>query len=249
MKLLQGQTAWITGGNRGIGAGIAIALAEAGANLAIGFREQAEQAEKIVTMCQELGVQAIPVQMDVKDFTAMHEAYQSVRFNLGEPSILIHSAGISQIGLFQDMTQQHYEEVMDVHVRGAFHLIQFGLPSLLKRKSGRIILLSSIWGETGGAEEVLYSAAKGALNGMAKALAKELAPSGITVNAVAPGAIHTQMLNQQLTKDEQYELAKEIPMGRLGTAEEVGSLVRYLCLPEAGYITGQVIHVNGGWHT
>ncbi|SFJ24490.1 elongation factor P 5-aminopentanone reductase [Thermoflavimicrobium dichotomicum] len=249
MKPLAGHTAWITGASGGIGGSIAITLAEAGANIAVGYFKGKQQAEKIVQDCQKRGIHAFAVKIDVTDFSSMHEAYQQIRYAMGAPTLLIHSAGISQVGLFQDVTEKQYEKVMDTHVRGAFHLIQLGLPYLLQQKNGRIILLSSIWGETGGAGEVLYSAAKGAINGMTKALAKELAPSGITVNAVAPGAIQTPMLEKQLTPGEQEELAEEIPMGRLGMPEEVGSLVRYLCLPEASYITGQIIHINGGWYT
>jgi 3-oxoacyl-[acyl-carrier protein] reductase len=241
--------AWITGASGGIGAGIARALAQQGVSLAIGYHRNKEQAERLAHSCRQQGIEALPIACDVTDGDQMKQAYQMIRFSLGAPTILIHCAGISQVGLFQDMTEQDYDRVMDTHVRGAFHFIQIGLPYLIQQKMGRIILISSIWGETGGAGEVLYSAAKGAINGMTKALAKELAPSGITVNAVAPGAIKTDMLQAQLTEDEQSALAEEIPIGRLGHADEVGSLVGYLCSPAAAYITGQVIHVNGGWYT
>ncbi len=241
--------AWITGASGGIGAGIARALAQQGISLAIGYYRNKEQAQRLADSCRQQGIEALPVACDVTDWNQMRQAYRKIQFSLGAPTILIHCAGIAQVGLFQDMTKQDYDRVMDTHVRGAFYFVQTGLPYLIQQKTGRIILISSIWGETGGAGEVLYSAAKGAINGMTKALAKELAPSGITVNAVAPGAIQTDMLQAQLTEEEQLALADEIPIGRLGRVDEVGSLVGYLCSPAAAYITGQVIHVNGGWYT
>jgi 3-oxoacyl-[acyl-carrier protein] reductase len=174
--------------------------------------------------------------------------YQQICQELGQPPILIHAAGNSLFGLIQDVTDQQYDEIMDTHVRGAYYLVQAILPTLIQKKYGRIIIISSIWGETGGAGEVIYSAAKGAQISMVKALAKELAPSGITVNAVAPGAVETNMLREQIDDGEQEMLREEIPLGRLGKPEEVASLVKYLCLPESGYITGQVMRINGGWY-
>ncbi|MBA4494402.1 elongation factor P 5-aminopentanone reductase [Paenactinomyces guangxiensis] len=249
MSSLSGQVAWITGASGGIGAAIAESLARTGANVAVGYRRSKEKAEQVMFKCRALGVKAQSIHVDVRSKPSVIKGYNEICEELGEPDLLIHAAGTSQFALFQDYKDKDFDEMMDVHVRGAFYLIKAVLPSYLRRKAGRIILISSIWGETGGAGEVLYSAAKGAQNSMAKALAKELAPSGITVNAVAPGAILTPMLHSQLTGSQQQELAEEIPAGRLGKAEEVASLVRYLCLPESSYITGQVLHVNGGWYT
>lgn len=248
MSDLTGEVAWVTGASGGIGEAIATQLAEAGANVAVCYHSGKKAAEQVVRECHAKGVQAQPFAIDVTSRSSMIEAYQQICFLLGTPTILIHAAGTSQWGLIQDVTDQQYNQMMDVHVRGAFYLLQTGLPELIRQKKGRIVLISSIWGETGGAGEVLYSAAKGAQISMAKALAKELAPSGITVNAVTPGAIQTKMLEQQLEGREQQQLAEEIPVGRLGRPEEIASLVRYLCLPECSYITGQVIGVNGGWY-
>ncbi len=174
---------------------------------------------------------------------------EKVGEDLGWPTLLVHSAGVAgESWVLQDVTDEEYDRVMDTHVRGAVHLTQAILPEMIRRRRGRVILLSSIWGESGGAGEVLYSAAKGALNGLTRALAKEVAPSGVTVNAVAPGAIQTDMLAEQLSGEEQRELSQQIPVGRLGTAEEVATLVSWLCRREAEYLTGQVLHINGGWY-
>lgn len=249
MKSLQGQVAWISGASGGIGSAIAIRLAELGAKVAVCFQHSSERADEVVLKCQELGGIAKKYHLDVKRGGSVQDCYRQVCWTLGKPTVLIHAAGGTQVGLFQDMTTEQYDEIMDTHVRGAVHLIQTSIPEMIRQRQGRIILLSSIWGETGGAGEVLYSAAKGAIQGLTKALAKELALSNITVNAVAPGAIETQLLFDQLTEEERVELAADIPVGRLGTPQEVASLVSHLCEPASGYLTGQVIHVNGGWYT
>lgn len=247
--LLKGERALISGGSRGIGAEIARYLSGAGADVAVGYNQSSRQAENVVRECLAQGVRAISCNGDVRFREDVQEMTDRTKRELGgPPSILVHSAGVEGVGLFQDVTEDEYEVMMDTHVKGAFHLIQSVLPSMISVKAGRIILISSIWGESGGAGEVLYSAAKGAINGMTRGLAKEVAPSGITVNAVSPGAIQTDMINRQLSAEDQEQLAEEIPTGRLGSTQDVASLVNYLCLPEAGYITGQVLHVNGGWY-
>lgn len=242
------QIALITGASGGIGQAVAYALAKVGIQIAAGFYQGSQAVEQVVTNCKHKGVSAIAVHCDVSSTASVEIAYNRVVEQLGPPTILVHAAGVSQVGLFQEMTTEQYDRVMDVHVRGAFHLVKMGLPALIRQKSGRIIFISSIWGSVGAAGEVLYSTAKGAINSLTKALAKELAPSQITVNAVAPGAVQTAMLDQQLDDGEKQELAREIPMGRLGDAQEIASLVEYLCRNEAGYMTGQILHVNGGWY-
>jgi 3-oxoacyl-[acyl-carrier protein] reductase len=249
VKPLQGEIAWITGGSGGIGKTVAIELAAAGADVIIGYRSAETAARQIEKTCRQSGVRTLAVPVDVRKRESVFSAYQEIALHLGSPTILVHAAGNSFVGLIQDVAETDYDNVMDTHVRGAFSLIQAVLPAMIKRQKGRIVLISSIWGQTGGAGEVLYSAAKGAQISMAKALAKELAPSGITVNAIAPGAIQTPMLEEQLTTEERLTLAEEIPAGRLGRPEEVASMVRYVCSPEAAYVTGQVLAVNGGWYT
>jgi len=242
------QIALISGASGGIGQAIAYALADEGIQIAAGYHQNEQAAAQVVAKCEQKGVAAIAVHCDVSDKESVKAAYDRVVDKLGYPSILIHAAGISQFGLIQDVTDEQFDQVMDVHVRGAFYLSKRCLPALIHRKCGRIIFISSIWGSVGAAGEVVYSAAKGAINSLTKALAKELAPSRITVNAVAPGAVETKMLTQQLDEQEQQALLAEIPMGRFGSAAEIASLVAYLCREEAGYLTGQVLHVNGGWY-
>ncbi|TCW41822.1 elongation factor P 5-aminopentanone reductase [Laceyella sacchari] len=246
---LAGEVAWVTGASGGIGAAVAEVLAEAGAAVAVGYLHSAAEAQCVVERCQTYGRPAFAVRHDVARRDSVDQAHQAIVSQLGAPTVLIHAAGQGMVGFFQDHSESEFDDVMDVHVRGFFHLAQVVLPSMLNRKHGRIVAVSSIWGQTGGALEVLYSAAKGAQIGMVKALAKELARSGITVNAVAPGAIHTKLLDGQLTRDEQKALADDIPMGRLGAPNEVAHAVKYLCSGDAGYVTGQVLAVNGGWYT
>lgn len=246
---LAGQVAWITGASGGIGAAVAVALARAGAEVAVGYYQAETKAQEVAERCRAYGRKAQAIQLNVAERSSVERAYQTINFELGAPTMLVHAAGQGMFGFFQDYTEDQYEQVMDVHVRGCYHLTQVALPHMLKLKQGRIVVISSIWGQTGGALEVLYSAAKGAQISMVKALAKELARSGITVNAVAPGAIQTEMLDKQLSREEQSELAEEIPMGRLGSPEDVAGAVLYLCSLEAGYVTGQILGVNGGWLT
>ncbi|MBA4603741.1 elongation factor P 5-aminopentanone reductase [Thermoactinomyces mirandus] len=249
MTVLEGKTALITGGSGGIGGAVCIQLAETGASVAIGYHTNMAQAEQTVKQCKSLGVNACRVYLDLGKRLSVEQAYREVSMYLSPPEIVVHAAGTTKWGLIQDFTDDDYNELMDVHVRGAFYLAQTALPQMIRKKNGRMVFISSIWGQTGGAGEVLYSAAKGAQISMAKALAKEVALSGITVNVVAPGAIETDLLDRQLSRPEKEQLAGEIPVGRLGRARDVASLVQYLCLPQSSYITGQVFAVNGGWYT
>lgn len=246
---LSEEIALVSGGSRGIGAAIARSLADAGADVALTYLRSNSKAEGIVKYCRSQGVRSYAYCSDVRSRRDVKQAVEAVRNDLGEPTLLIHNAGVSgESLLFQDATDKEYDQLMDTHVRGAYHLIQEVLPKMVSRRFGRVILISSIWGESGGAGEVIYSSAKGAINGMTRALAKEVAPSGITVNAVAPGAVGTDMLNRQLSEEDQYALSGLIPMGRLGKPEEIASFVQWLCRKETAYVTGQIFHVNGGWY-
>jgi 3-oxoacyl-[acyl-carrier protein] reductase len=240
--------AWVTGASGGIGSAIAIQLAKAGIKVAVCYHQNTLQADKVVQQCKELGPDAASFALDVTKEEEVKQVFQAIHFSLGKPSILVHAAGHTEVGLFQDATIDQYNRMMDVHVKGAFLLSRIILPHLLQEKWGRIVLISSIWGSVGGATEVLYSTAKSALHGMAKALAKEVALSGITVNVVAPGAVDTELLKNQLTQEEKQQLAEEIPIGRLGIPEEIAFMVGHLCEKESSYVTGQVIQVNGGWY-
>lgn len=239
--------AWVTGASGGIGAAISLQLAQAGIAVAVCYHTNKHKADEVVEQCRAQGVNACAFSIDVSDEAAVARIYQAIHFSLGKPTIVVHAAGHTEVGLLQDASVATYTRLMDVHVKGAFLLARSVLPYQLQQRWGRIIFISSIWGSVGGAMEALYSGAKAAQHGMAKALAKEVAASGITVNVIAPGAVSTPLLDDQLTTDEQTALAEDIPVGRLGKPTEIAAMVAYLCKPEASYLTGQVIQIDGGW--
>ncbi len=231
----------ISGGDRGIGAAAARAFWQAGDRVAILYHKNAEAAaalERELPGC-------IAVQCDVASREDCEQAFAAVEQALGQVDVLVCNAGIAQQKLFTDITPAEWQRMLDVNLSGAFHLCQLALPGMIRRKAGRILTVSSMWGQTGASCEVHYSAAKAGLIGLTRALAKEEGPSGITVNCVAPGVIDTDMM-ASFTAEDKAALAEETPVGRLGTAEEVAELLVFLAGESAGYITGQVFGVNGG---
>ena len=236
----KGRTVLISGGDRGIGAAAARAFYAAGYRGAVFYHTNAEAA---AALQKELpGVLA--VQCDVASRASCELAFRAAEQALGRVDVLVSNAGIAQQKLFTDITPEEWQRMLDVNLTGAFNLCQLALPGMIRRKAGRILTVSSMWGQTGGSCEVHYSAAKAGLIGLTKALAKEEGPSGITVNCVAPGVIDTDMM-ASFTAEDKAALAEETPVGRLGTAEEVAKLLLYLAGEDAGYITGQVFGVNG----
>ena len=236
-----GRTVLISGGDRGIGAAAARAFYAAGYRVAVFYHTNAEAA---AALQKELpGVLA--VQCDVASRASCELAFRAAEQALGRVDVLVSNAGIAQQKLFTDIAPEEWQRMLDVNLTGAFNLCQLALPGMIRRKAGRILTVSSMWGQTGGSCEVHYSAAKAGLIGLTKALAKEEGPSGITVNCVAPGVIDTDMM-ASFTAEDKAALAEETPVGRLGTAEEVAKLLLYLAGEDAGYITGQVFGVNGG---
>ena len=235
------RTVLISGGDRGIGAAAARAFYAAGYRVAVFYHTNAEAA---AALQKELpGVLAI--QCDVAGRASCELAFRAAEQALGRVDVLVSNAGIAQQKLFTDITPEEWQRMLDVNLTGAFNLCQLALPGMIRRKAGRILTVSSMWGQTGGSCEVHYSAAKAGLIGLTKALAKEEGPSGITVNCVAPGVIDTDMM-ASFTAEDKAALAEETPVGRLGTAQEVAKLLLYLAGEDAGYITGQVFGVNGG---
>ena len=236
-----GRTVLISGGDRGIGAAAARVFYAAGYRVAVFYHTNAEAA---AALQNELpGVTAI--QCDVANRASCELAFHAAEQALGRVDVLVSNAGIAQQKLFTDITPEDWQRMMDVNLTGAFNLCQLALPGMIRRKAGRILTVSSMWGQTGGSCEVHYSAAKAGLIGLTKALAKEEGPSGITVNCVAPGVIDTDMM-ASFTAEDKAALAEETPVGRLGTPEEVAKLLLFLAGEDAGYITGQVFGVNGG---
>ena len=236
-----GRGVLISGGDRGIGAAAARAFYEAGFRVAVLYHSNAEAAAALGK--QLPGITA--VQCDVASRASCELAFRTAEQALGHVDVLVSNAGIAQQKLFTDITPEEWQHMLDVNLTGAFHLCQLALPGMIRRKAGRILTVSSMWGQTGGSCEVHYSAAKAGLIGLTKALAKEEGPSGITVNCVAPGVIDTDMM-AAFTAEDKAALAEETPVGRLGSADEVARLLVFLAGEDAGYITGQVFGVNGG---
>ena len=230
----------ITGGSRGIGAAAARRFAAGGDKVVINYCRSREQAEALAA---ETGGWAVGA--DVSDPEQVRNMVDNVLDKFCQLDILICNAGIAQQKLFGDLTDQDWRRMFAVNVDGIFYTIRAALPHFIHRKQGRILTLSSMWGQVGGSCEVAYSAAKAAVIGMTKALAKELGPSGITVNCVAPGVIDTEM-NANLGLEDLAALAEEIPMGVIGKPEDVAEALWYLASPGAKFVTGQVLAPNGG---
>ena len=239
------KAALITGGSRGIGAACARLFARQGYGVGIVCRKAKDRAE---ALAEELAALGVPVKVYVCD-VAQREQVQAMTAaflrEFGRIDVLVCNAGIARQELFTDITEAGWREVMGVDLDGVFYCAQAVLPDMLHRKAGKIITLSSMWGQVGASCEVAYSTAKAGVIGLTKALAKELGPSGITVNCVAPGVIDTEM-NGNLSQDIKDELAEETPLERLGTPEDVAQAVWFLASSAGDFFTGQVLAPNGG---
>ncbi|ETT73959.1 3-oxoacyl-ACP reductase FabG [Paenibacillus sp. FSL R7-0204] len=241
-------TVLITGGSGGIGGAIAERFASVGMNIVIHYMNSHEAANDVARRCLALGAKVMTVAADMKDRSQLVRMAERLESSGMMPDILVNNAGKAHYGMLADLTEEEWDDIMAVNLKGTFMCSQIFMPYMVTQRYGRIINVSSVWGISGASCEVAYSASKGGVNAFTKALAKELAPSKVTVNAVAPGAVHTAMLSN-LQADELKMLEEEIPAGRLATPEDISSLVYFLALPESGYITGQVISPNGGWIT
>ncbi len=238
---MKGRTVLITGGGRGIGAACVRAFTRVGARVAFLYKGNHEAAH---TLAAQTG--ALAVCCDVSDSANVKAAFARVEEALGAVQILVCNAGVSSFGLLQDVNDEEWRRVMGCNLDGVFFSVREALPPMIRAGWGRIVLVSSIWGRVGASCEVAYSASKAGIIGLGKALAKEVGPSGITVNCVAPGVIDTDM-NRALGEETLFALAEEIPLGRLGRSAEVAEAILQLCAENAGYITGQVLGVDGGY--
>jgi 3-oxoacyl-[acyl-carrier protein] reductase len=239
--------ALVTGASRGIGAAVARELAADGLVVIMQYHEAAESAERVARECRAYGNEVLTIQADLRSSSAIQEIKEQLEQRQCMPNVVVHCAGMSHYGLLDDLVDQIWDDLMNVHLKSAYYLTKGFAPSMRWQRWGRFIHLSSVWGAVGAAGEVAYAASKGGLNAFTKSVAKELASSGITVNAIAPGAIDTDML-KQLEAEDREALCHEIPMGRFGRANEVAQLVRFLVSNDSSYITGQVLSINGGWH-
>ena len=235
------RTVLITGGSRGIGAGAVRAFSNAGYRVAFFYLNSEASASALAA---ETG--ACAIRCDVRDSASVSCAVAQAQRVLSHIDVLINNAGVAQQKLFTDITDEDWRAMLDTHLTGAFLLSRAVLPGMISRRHGRIINVGSIWGQVGASCEVHYSAAKAGLIGLTRALAKEVAPSGVTVNCVCPGVIATDML-ASFTEEDLAVLCEETPVGRLGTPEDVARTRVFLAEESAGFITGQVIGVNGGF--
>lgn len=236
----------ITGAARGIGAQTAREFANAGCNVIVNFNTSRAEAEVLCREITQNGGNAVAIQADVSKRNEAQRLFEEAKNVFGAIDVLVNNAGIAQIKLFTDITDEDYDRMFDCNVRSVFNCCQCALPDMIHRKSGRIINISSMWGVTGASCEVHYSASKAAVIGMTKALARELAPSGITVNAIAPGVINTPM-NGGFDEQTVNELIEETPVGRLGTAEDVARAILFLADEKSDFITGQTLGIDGGF--
>ncbi len=240
------KTVLITGASRGIGAAAAKLFAANGYTVAVNYHRSEESANQVVNEIITAGGDAFSVCADVSDENAVQKMMQTVLQRLGHIDVLIHNAGIAWQALLTDTTTEEWHRMLGVHVDGAFHCCKEVIPTMLKNGGGKILVVSSMWGVTGASCEVAYSTAKAGLIGFSKALAKELGPSNITVNCVAPGVINTDMCGD-LDDQTIQELKEETPLQRIGTPEDVANTLLFLASDKASFITGQVIGVNGGF--
>lgn len=239
------KTIVITGASRGIGKAIACAFAGKGVNLVINCIHHQELLLAVQQEIIDKGAQCETFIGDISDYETARRLFDNVHRWFGPVELLINNAGISMVGLFQDLCRSDWERILQVNIGSVYNCCHFALPDMIQFHRGKIINISSVWGCAGASCEVAYSASKGAVNALTRALAKELAPSNIQVNAIACGAIDTDM-NACFSDEDLRGLCEEIPAGRMGTADEVAHMV--LQLADAGsYLTGQVIALDGGW--
>ncbi|MBQ9061687.1 MAG: 3-oxoacyl-[Eubacterium sp.] len=242
---LQGQTALVTGGSRGIGRAICIRLAQEGADLVINCAGNISGAEETAKLCEAYGVRTLCIQADISDAQACGEMFAKAKEFGGKIDILVNNAGITRDQLLLRMKEEDYQRVIDVNLTGTFHCMKEASRMMLRQRYGRIISISSVVGVRGNAGQINYAAAKAGIIGMTKSLAKELAAKQITVNAVAPGWIETEM-SEAVSDEAKAAFLAQIPAGRPGKPEDIANAVCFLAQPESAYITGQVLCVDGG---
>lgn len=240
------KTAVITGASRGIGAATAILFARKGYNVVINYNESYESATLLARSLSERGLSAIAVKANVANRSEVELLMKETSYRFGSIDVLINNAGIAQIATVTDLDPIDADRIFDIDLKGVYYCCRAVTPYMVGNKAGRIINISSMWGQVGASCEVAYSAAKAGVIGLTKALSKELAPSGINVNAIAPGLIETGM-NTELSVEDLTRFVEDIPLGRMGSPDEIAAAALFLAGSDADYITGQVLGVNGGY--
>lgn len=240
------KTALVTGASGVIGSAIAIMLAASGIDVILHYHQNYEGIKEVDEKCQKEGVKAWVIKADLADIKEINLMFDHIKNLDIVPNILVNAAGASHYGLIQDVTFENWQKLININMMSSFFCSQKVVSEMVRTGFGRIINISSIWGEKGAANEVIYSMTKGAINSFTKALAKELAPSGITVNAVAPGIVMSNMMGN-FTNEELEELKTQIPMNRFAKAVEIAQSVLHFLHPNSSYITGQITNIDGGW--
>ncbi|NLO49310.1 MAG: 3-oxoacyl-ACP reductase FabG [Clostridiales bacterium] len=235
------KVALVTGGSRGIGKAVSRVLAEEGYFVAINYFRSEEAA---VLLADELN--GLAVYADVADDNEVAEMFKIINDKVGSVELLVNNAGIADYSLFCEITPERWRRVFSVNVDGIYHCCRFALPDMIRKKTGNIVNISSMWGQVGASCETVYSASKAAVIGLTKALAKEVGPSGIRVNCIAPGCIMTDMLDG-FSNTDLNDLTSNTPLLRLGTAKDIAETARFLSSEKSGFITGQILGVNGGF--
>lgn len=243
--MLENRIALVTGAGRGIGRAIALKLASEGAMVIVNYNGSESRARKVVTQIQEQGGKAAAIQCNVADFSSCGQMMETIIKDYGRLDILVNNAGITKDNLLMKMSEEEFDQVIDINLKGAFNCMKHVSRQMVKQRQGRIINISSVSGVSGNAGQVNYSASKAGIIGMTKTAAREMAARGITVNAIAPGFIQTEMTDILSDKIKESILEK-IPMRQFGQPEDIGEMVLFLASDKARYITGQVICVDGG---
>ena len=240
------KTVLITGASKGIGAATAILFAQKGYNVVINYNESYESAKLLTESLNSNGYSVTALKANVVNKLEVDLLVKETVYKYGGIDVMVNNAGVAYQGLITDTDEYDAAKIFDVNLKGVFNCCRAVTPTMVEQKSGKIINISSMWGQVGASCEVAYSAAKAGVIGLTKALAKELAPSGITVNAVAPGLIETSM-NSNYSVEDLSAFVEDIPLGRMGNANEVAAAILFLASNNADYITGQVLGVNGGY--
>ncbi|GAA0789584.1 3-oxoacyl-[acyl-carrier-protein] reductase [Hathewaya limosa] len=241
----ENKVAIVTGGSRGIGKAIALRLAEKGFNIVVNYRKDNEALLQFIKEIESKGVTAMTIKADVSNFNSVEEMFKQVMQHYGRIDVLVNNAGITKDTLLMRMKEEDFDSVIDVNLKGTFNCVRQVTPIMLKQKGGRVINISSVVGEVGNAGQVNYASSKAGIIGLTKSLAKELGSRGITVNAIAPGFIKTDMTDV-LSDRVKEDIKNNIPLRKMGEARDVANLVAFLSSEDASYITGQVINVDGG---